>query len=126
VGLARYSYTQPDDRTIGGLLSTYSASLLATPVSLKATGGRLYGWHVYNDGAAAVYLKFYDTATTPTVGTDTPLFVLGIPTKSAPPSCPPAGVQFASGIWVAAVTGAADGNTTAPSANQVVASFFSR
>ena len=81
---------------------------------------------VGNVNAAARYLKFYDVATAPTVGTTTIAYVVQIPggTGGTPQSVPlPGGLRFATGISFSIVTGIADNDATAPSAADVVVSI---
>src|SRR5581483_5493004 len=48
-----------------------AASTNAT--SVKASAGRLYQIHLCNTSAALKFVKFYNKASAPTVGTDTPV-----------------------------------------------------
>lgn len=67
------------------------------------------------------YLKLYDKATAPTVGTDTPKMT--IPLKAGEPTVIPVeqdGVLFELGLGVGATTGVADNDTGAPAANDVI------
>ena len=92
---------------------------------MKASAGQLFGWYIYNDGAADVSVKIYDaTAANVTVGTTTPVLTFTIPAGSAANVLSPIGIVFSNGICAAAVTEIADNGTTAPAANQVVANFF--
>ena len=78
-------------------------------------------YYVSNTNAANLYLKFYNTAGTPTVGTDTPVLTCMIPTGAAANvGLPVEGVHFSLGIGIGATTGAADADTGAPGANDVI------
>ena len=50
--------------------------------SVKGSAGNVYMISVANTSLAVKYLKFYNKATAPTVGTDVPTLVIGIPTAS--------------------------------------------
>lgn len=96
-----------------------SAAATTNATSVKASAGVTYGWSLYNKAAAAVYVKFYDKASAPTVGTDTPLFILGIPAGARVDIRNDLGIPFANGIAYGITTGVADSDVTAPVANDV-------
>lgn len=94
---------------------------------IKAAPGKVHGWHLVNKSAATRYVKLYDKATTPVVGTDTPAITVQIPANSAETfNLGNNGPQFDTGIGVGIVTGAADSDTTAPTAGDVIAQIFYR
>lgn len=119
-----------EPRTSGGLTigpgsgakQISAASTNAT--SVKASAGQVYGWYIYNDGAAEAYFKIYDKASAPTVGTDVPDLVLAIPAGAAANCSFEMGIPFGTGIATAITTGAADSDTGAVAANQVVSNLF--
>ena len=81
----------------------------------------LTGYYIFNKSAATLYVKLYNKATAPTVGTDTPVQVYAIPAGAAAnKTC---NIAFALGIGVGATTGVADNDTGAPAANDVVISL---
>ena len=84
----------------------------------------LYGYYVYNNNAATIYLKLYNKATAPTVGTDTPVMTIPIPTKGAANVEFTNGITFGTGLGVGATTGVADADTGAPDANDVIINLF--
>ncbi len=88
------------------------------PTVVKASAGSVYSVNCTNASAAVRYLKFYDKATAPTVGTDTPVLTLAIPVGAF--SINLGGFPFAVGISYGIVTGAADNNTTAPAAGDIL------
>lgn len=110
--------TAQDNWTGARLVS--AASTNAT--SVKGSAGAV-GWvYAVNLNAAVRYLKFYNKATSPTVGTDTPVATLPIPasTTGAGFMIPiPGGVSFTTGIAYATTTGAADSDTAAVAANEI-------
>jgi hypothetical protein len=66
-------------------LSTYylSAGASTNATSVKASAGRVYKIRAFNDGATAVFLKMYNLAVPPTVGTSTVFDKYEIPAGSA-------------------------------------------
>jgi hypothetical protein len=108
----------------------HNPNLLATGVLIAAGKHVVGGYHLHNAGAAARYIKLYDKATAPTVGTDTPLLTLGVPAGAAVAVMIPnfqdgsAGIAFQNGIGIGATTAAADADTGAPTANDVIVSVY--
>lgn len=78
-----------------------------------------------NTGAGAAYVKLYNKATAPTVGTDVPEMMLPIPAATggvpgvAQVDCGFIGHRFPLGLGIAITGGAADSDTTAVLAGQV-------
>ena len=71
-----------------------------------------------NVGGSTVYLKIYNKATAPTVGTDTPMMTIALPAYTAFAIPLDAGVDLGLGY---ALTGAsADNDTTAIAAGAIV------
>lgn len=97
-----------------------AASTNATVV--KASPGRLVGWHIYNANAAARKIAFHDTASTPTAGSSV-YFSIVVPATSQV-QMPPAAVDFASGIAFTTVTEAADNGTTAVGSGDLIINLF--
>ena len=98
-----------------------AASTNAT--SLKASAGTIWWLHVTNTNASPRYLKLYNKASAPTVGTDTPQHTFVIPGNAAGAGfCLPieGGIDFATGIAYAITTGIGDADTGAVAANDVV------
>lgn len=91
--------------------------------SVKASQSALYGVQAFNTNAAARYLKLYNKASAPTVGTDTPVKVLTIPGNTAGAGLVihfANGLDFPTGLAYALTTGAADSDTGAVAANELV------
>ena len=99
-----------------------AASTNAT--SVKASAGTITTIVAVNISETTVsYLKIYDKATAPTVGTDVPVMTIPIPTniQGAGIVIPiPNGVTFSNGIAIAVTGGVADSDTTAVLADEVV------
>jgi hypothetical protein len=94
--------------------------------STKATPGIVQGWYFFNSAGAAKYVKFYDLAAAPTVGSDTPLFTLGVPAGGGCAVQYDLAIPFAHGIAYAVTGTAADGDTTAVAAADVTGFFLYR
>ncbi len=95
--------------------------------SVKASGGLVFVIHAINFNAAARYLKLYNKASAPTVGTDTPIWTLPIPPNSTTGGgfvfSLPTGVSFSTGIAFALTTGIADADTGAVAANEIALNY---
>ena len=110
-------------RTSGGLTmhkTTSAASTNAT--SLKASAGQVYSIQCFSVNAAVRYLKLYNKASAPTVGTDTPVKTLAIPGNTAGAGFViawPQGLAFATGIAFALTTEATDAGTTGVAASEI-------
>jgi len=85
---------------------------------VKASPGAIYSVNGYNSSAGVIYLKFYNKATAPTVGTDTPVLTYALPATATFSFPVPFG--FSVGIGYGLVTGAADNNTTAVAAGAIL------
>ena len=85
---------------------------------------KLVGYHIFNASAGSRYVKLYNTAGAPVVGTDTPLVTIGLGTLDSVSVLGMAPIYFSSGIGVGATTGAADGDTGAPGGNDIVLSLY--
>lgn len=95
--------------------------------SVKASAGQLYMITASNVGSGVAFLKIYNKASAPTVGTDTPVHVFLIPVASTAANgagtnipVPDCGLAFGTGIAFAITGAVADSDTTAVAANQVV------
>ena len=96
-----------------------AASTNAT--SVKASAGRLYEIHLCNLAASAKFLKLYNKASAPTVGTDTPAATYPIPPNGGRIDTSSFnGISFATGIAYAITGAVGDADATAIAANDVV------
>lgn len=87
--------------------------------SVKASAGQLYGVSVFNNAAYPVYVKFYNTASTPTVGTGV-VRTFGVQAGVGLSIQYPSGVAFATGIGLSITKGIADADATAVVASDCV------
>jgi hypothetical protein len=99
-------------------------NLLVTASAVKVGSGYVHGWHLYTTGSSERFVKFYDKATAPLVGVDTPKLTIGVKPNSPEDEYVGEGIFFQFGIWISCVTGLADNNTSAPSANTQLAVVF--
>lgn len=122
---AQVSATQPVSGTISNTPTTPTPSNITSAAttnatSVKATAGTVYSLVASNTGAAAAFLKLYNKASAPTVGTDVPVLTISIPaggTVTIPFGA--TGHRFTTGIALAITNLAADSDTTAVAAGQV-------
>lgn len=97
-----------------------SAAASTNATLAKDSAGFLHQFTGYNAAATARYLKFYNKASAPTVGTDTPVMTVYLPATSGFAIDVP-GLYFPTGIGYALTTAAADADTGALTAGDVVA-----
>jgi hypothetical protein len=111
------------DAAAVGSDSFRDAALTNTDVAVKASAGRVYGYHVYNPNSSDIFIQFYDAGTgAVTVGTTTPKLSLVIPGGGVLDAMSlPVPISFGTAITVAATTTAGGGTapTTALVANVV-------
>lgn len=99
-----------------------SSSATTQATNVKASAGSIGFIYAVNLNAAVRFLKLYNKASAPTVGTDTPVATLPIPgnTTGAGFSLPiPNGVAFTTGISYAVTTAYADSDTGAVAAGEI-------
>lgn len=93
------------------------------PTVVKSSSGKIVGGLVTNTVAALRYLKLYNKASAPTVGTDIPSWTIPLP-QNVPVSIEdligPTGHSFTTGISYAITSGAADSDTGAIGAGDVL------
>jgi len=97
-----------------------SAAASTNATSAKASAGNVYAVKGYNAAASARYLKLYNKASAPTVGTDVPRLTIYIPASTAFALDWPMGHYFSTGIAYALTTGSADADTGALTAGDVL------
>lgn len=110
--------------TSGGLsISRVISAASTNSTSVKGSAGQVYGWYISNTNAAVCYVKLYNKATAPTVGTDTPVMTICVPgsTTGGGTNVEFAnGIAFGTGIGLGVTTAVADNSTAAVAANEVV------
>lgn len=107
--------------TSGGLTNYTNISLLATGINIKSTPGQVYEMLLSNLHSTNLrYVKLYNKATAPTVGTDTPFRTIPLKPGETLPVAIVQGLEFSNGIGIGATTGIGLADTSAPGANEVV------
>ena len=106
--------------TSGGCLDYHVVSAGSTnAANIKASAGQIYGWHIFNNAAYPVYVKFYNTAGTPTPGTGV-LKTIGIQSGTHVDHSQTMGIAFGTGIGISITKGIADADATAVLASDCV------
>lgn len=116
---------------VGGCTGYYlSAAATTNTTSVKATAGQLYGFYCSNVHSAPYYLKFYNKASAPTVGTDTVVHCFEIPQAGTAADgyvttmLFPKGLPFSTGIAFAVTADFSDTGTTAVTASTLKINLF--
>lgn len=113
--------------TTGGATPYHLVSAASTnSTSVKASAGTVYDVQCFNVNASPRYLKFFDKASAPTLGTDTPVKTILIPGNTSGAGATatfPVGVNFANGIAIAITGGIADSDNTAVGASDCAINF---
>lgn len=86
---------------------------------VKATPGLLTGYIAGNINAAVRYLKIYDIAVAPTVGTTVPKLTIHLPASGVTNYPFPHPISFNTGIAIALTTGLADADTGAVALSEI-------
>lgn len=114
----------PNNSGVNGTTPYKLISLATTNANVvKATPGNLYSIVAIGLTSVVRYLKLYNKASAPTVGTDVPVMTIPIPanTQGAGIAIPfSMGVNFPLGIALAITTGSADNNNVAVAAGDVI------
>ena len=103
----------------------YKLISLATTnaVSVKASPGNLYSIIAIGLTSTVRYLKLYNKASAPTVGSDTPVMTIPIPANTQGAGVSQTfsiGVNFSAGIAIAITSGSSDADTGAVGAGDVI------
>lgn len=101
--------------------STYTLNSAATTNAnvVKATPGNVWGISIINTSAAAKFVRLYDKATAPTVGTDIAYRVIAVAANSSTRVDFANGDSYAAGIGIAITNLIAHNDATAIAANNV-------
>lgn len=103
----------------GGSVYTVNSAASTNAAVVKSAAGNIYSITAMNASAATKYVRFYNKATTPTVGTDIPIVVVAIPATSSKEFNYTPAVRFGTGIGVSITGGAAAADATAVAAGDV-------
>jgi hypothetical protein len=129
--LDRKTIVTPEAHTAGGATPYHLVSAASTnATSVKASAGQIYMITASNVNAAPRYLKLYNKASAPSVGSDTPVHTFIIPgntdgagTNIPVPAC---GLEFTTGIALALTTEATDAGSTGVAANEIVVNLATK
>lgn len=88
-------------------------------LNIKNGPGDFYKAAGYNNNAAARYLKLYNKASVPVVGTDIPFWTVYLPPSSKFEEVFDPPLYFSKGISIALTTGSADNDTGAVGAGDI-------
>ena len=120
-----------DRITAGGMMSSLgsrktvlsiaiNSAATTNATSIKASAGTVYAVTASNINAAARFVKLYNLAAAPTVGTSVPAITIPIPAASEVSiNLGPLGMRFGTGIALAITGAATDADTTAVAANEI-------
>lgn len=110
--------------TSGGTVDFHLVSAGSTNANnVKASAGQLYGWRIYNNAGYPVYVKFYNTAGTPTPGTGV-VETVGVQAGTAAEFSIGAGIAYSTGIGLSITKGITDADATAVLASDCVVDIF--
>src|SRR5574343_139784 len=116
--------TNPRAATSGGATPYKLISAATTnATSVKASAGQLYSIIAIGTTANIRYLKFYNKASAPTVGTDVPVLTIPVPgnTQGAGVAIHfTVGTVFSTGLAFAITAGVTDADSAAVGANDVI------
>jgi hypothetical protein len=129
---AQVSATQPVSGTVTATV-TGGTTLPVTPTQsfinsaattnaafIKNSAGTVWSIVCSNANASARYVKLYNLATAPTVGTSVPAFTIAVPaTGTVTVNGGSNGIRFGTGIAIAITASMADSDTTAVAANEI-------
>lgn len=107
----------------GTTSSRVNAAASTNATSLKASAGNVFQIDLFNVAAYDVFFKFYNKASAPTVGTDTPTWTIPIKAGTGFSVRFPFGKSFATGIAYATTKLQADSDTTVLVAGDVTGSI---
>ena len=106
--------------TPAGTALTVNSAATTNGANHKSTAGNLFEISISNVSATPRYVKLYNKATAPTVGTDVPLFNIVVPANSSQAmNFGQVGKRFAAGIGMAITANQATADATAIGAGEV-------
>lgn len=111
---------QVTPKTTGGCSIYHAvAAASANAANIKASAGQIYAVTVFNNAVYPIFVKFHNTAGTPTAGTGV-VKTIGVQAGITVPLNIPVGIAFGTGIGITIVKGIADADTTAVAASDCV------
>jgi hypothetical protein len=107
--------------TSGGVSTNIQNALSDSVETVKSSAGQLYGYSFFNQNSGTAYLLFYNNSS-PTVGSTTPIYAIGMPAGAAGHIAFGIGIPFSSGIYVLASTSLSSAG--APSSSILLTSLY--
>lgn len=112
-----------------GVTATYALSSLAigtgsNSVVAKTSAGFIQGWDFGNNGTTPVYVRIYDSATQPVPASAVPILRIMVPAGGKAALSLLVETPCLTGVAIAASGAPGDTDTTALSANQLMANLF--
>lgn len=107
-----------------------SAYALTTAAStnagtIKASAGNLFEITVFNSTAATIYVRLYNKASNPTVGTDIPIAVIPVAASAVlNQQFGSLGKRFSTGIAIAVTAAAANNDATVVTAGALISATY--
>ena len=110
----------PDFLSTGYSPIAISSAATTNATSIKASAGTLASMQCSNTGAAVAFVKLYNKASAPTVGTDVPILTISVAANGLVNVLDAmVGYRFTTGIALAITNLGADADATAVAAAQV-------
>lgn len=110
-----------DDAGVISVGRLISCAATTNGTNVKGSAGAVFSVRGYNTAAAVKWIKLYNKATAPTVGTDTPVLTFAAPPSAAFHIEFANGRYFSTGIGYGMTGAVADADTTALAAGDIVA-----
>lgn len=105
--------------TTGLTASRVNSAATTNATNIKSSAAKLRSLSLFNTSAATKYFKLYNKASSPTVGTDTPVWTIPLPAGGGFSREFVVPVPFATGLSYAITGSQADTDTTAVAAGDV-------
>jgi hypothetical protein len=106
--------------TTGTAVAKINAAATTNATLVKSTSGRLYGYHLTNTSAATKYVRIYNLAAAPTVGTSVPTMIIPIPPNASTILTHTIPIAFTTGIAYSITGSYPDLDATAVAVGEVV------
>lgn len=113
-----------DDSQDGLTAARVKSAASTNATNIKAAAGLLGGYTFYNTTVSPKYVKLYNKASAPTVGTDTPFMTLPIPANGGREISFAIPITMSVGISYAITGGVADTDTAAVAVDDVTGAIF--
>jgi hypothetical protein len=104
---------------IGSTLYHAVSAASTNVANIKASAGRITGWTIFSNANYLVYVKFHNTAGTPTAGSGV-VYTVGVPPSEPVIFNDDDGIAFSTGIGISIVLGIDDANAIPVALNDCV------